>query len=200
MDDWLDPQTVGRNRLDPHVDVLPYENPEAARARERTRSPWIRSLDGEWAFDLAATPADAPAGFQDPAFDTGDWDGIDVPINWQAAGHGDPHYTNVVYPFPLDPPNVPTENPTASYRRTFHVDEDWDGRQVRMHFEGVDSAFHLWVNGERVGYSEGARLPSEFDVTEHVEPGENTVAVRVYKWSNGSYVEDQDMWWLVRGG
>ncbi|MCU4800547.1 DUF4981 domain-containing protein [Halobacteria archaeon HArc-gm2] len=196
MDDWLDPRTVGRNRLGPHVDVLPYENPEAAQTRERTRSPWIRSLDGEWEFDLAATPADAPAGFQDPGFDAGDWDGIDVPINWQAAGYGDPHYTNVVYPFPLDPPNVPTENPTASYRRTFHVDEDWDGRQVRLHFEGVDSAFHLWVNGERVGYSEGARLPSEFDVSEHVEPGENTVAVRVYRWTNGSYVEDQDMWWL----
>lgn len=196
MKDWIDPQTVGRNRLAPHTDVLPYGDSNTARAGDRAASPWFRSLDGEWAFDLAPTPADAPEEFADPEFDVSDWDDIEVPINWQAAGHGAPHYTNVVYPFPVDPPHVPTENPTGRYRRTFHVDEAWDGRQIRLHFEGVDSAFHLWVNGERVGYSEGARLPAEFEVTEHVEPGENTVAVRVYKWTNGSYLEDQDMWWL----
>ncbi|WP_225333556.1 glycoside hydrolase family 2 TIM barrel-domain containing protein [Halomicrobium urmianum] len=196
MDDWTDPETIGRNRLEPHTDVLPYPDRQGAVASDRAASPWITSLNGQWRFDLVPTPSDAPEGFADPAFDIGDWDDIEVPLNWQAAGYGDPHYTNVVYPFPVDPPNVPTENPTASYRRTFHVDEDWTDRQVRLHFEGVDSAFHLWVNGERVGYSEGARLPSEFDVSEHVEPGENTVAVRVYKWSNGSYLEDQDMWWL----
>lgn len=196
MEDWVDPQTIGRNRLDPHVDVLPYPDAEAARTGTRAASPWVTVLDGRWQFDLAQTPDDAPESFHDPSFDAREWDDIDVPVNWQAAGYGNPHYTNVVYPFPADPPRVPTENPTASYRRTFHVGKDWDGRRVRLHFEGVDSAFHLWVNGERIGYSEGARLPSEFDVTEQVEPGENTVAVRVYKWSNGSYVEDQDMWWL----
>jgi len=196
MNDWIDPQTIGRNRLQPHADVLPFEDATAARTGDRAASPWFRSLDGAWDFDLAPTPSDAPESFADPAFDTDDWDDIEVPLNWQAAGYGAPHYTNVIYPFPLDPPEVPTENPTGRYRRTFHVDEAWDGRQVRLHFEGVDSAFHLWVNGERVGYSEGARLPAEFDVSEYVEPGENTVAVRVYKWTNGSYVEDQDMWWL----
>nr|WP_246310265.1 glycoside hydrolase family 2 TIM barrel-domain containing protein [Halobaculum halophilum] len=178
------------------MDVLPYPDAETARTGVRTNSPWVTSLNGEWKFDLAATPSHAPEAFQERTFDTSDWDGIEVPSNWQTQGYGAPHYTNVVYPFPLDPPHVPTENPTASYRRTFHVDEDWDDRQVRLHFEGVDSAFHVWVNGERVGYSEGARLPSEFDVSEYVEPGENTIAVRVYKWSNGSYIEDQDMWWL----
>ena len=196
MDDWIDPQTVGRNRLQPHTDVLPYDDAVTAREGDRVASPWFRSLNGDWAFDLAPSPSDAPEDFADPDFDAADWDDIEVPINWQAAGHGAPHYTNVVYPFPLDPPEVPTENPTGRYRRTFHVDEEWDGRQIRLHFEGVDSAFHLWVNGERVGYSEGARLPAEFDVSDYVEPGENTVAVRVYKWTNGSYIEDQDMWWL----
>lgn len=196
MNDWIDPKTIGRNRLEPHTRILPYADQEAARTEERQESPWITSLNGRWRFELAPTPSNAPAGFADPSYDVDDWDSIEVPLNWQAAGYGAPHYTNVVYPFPVDPPNVPTKNPTACYRRTFHVEEDWGDRQIRLHFGGVDSAFHLWVNGERVGYSEGARLPSEFDITEYIEPGENLIAVRVYKWSNGSYLEDQDMWWL----
>jgi len=196
MEDWINPRTVSRNRLQPHADVLPYPDPATARQGDRTASPWFRSLNGNWDFDLAPTPADAPESFTDPTFDTDDWDDIEVPLNWQAAGYGAPHYTNVIYPFPIDPPHIPTENPTGRYRREFHIDEDWDGRQIRLHFEGVDSAFHLWVNGERVGYSEGARLPAEFDVSDYVDPGENTVAIRVYKWTNGSYIEDQDMWWF----
>ncbi|ESP87082.1 glycoside hydrolase family 2 TIM barrel-domain containing protein [Candidatus Halobonum tyrrellensis] len=196
MPDWTDPEVTGRNRLEPHVDVIPYADRRTASAGDRAASPWVRSLDGAWRFDLAPTPGDAPDGFADPGFDADGWDSIRVPSNWQTEGYGHPHYTNVVYPFPVDPPNVPTENPTASYRRSLYVPDDWDGRRVRLHFEGVDSAFHLRVNGERVGYSEGARLPSEFDVTEYLDPGENTVALRVYKWTNGSYLEDQDMWWL----
>jgi len=198
--DWTDPTVTGRNRLPPHADVLPYQDAEHAVESARAASPWIHSLTGEWEFRLADSPAEAPADFVDPDFEPAgwdcDWDSVSVPSNWQTEGYGAPHYTNVVYPFPLDPPDVPTENPTGCYRRTFTVPDSWNGRQVRLHFEGVDSAFHLWVNGERVGYSEGARLPAEFDVTDHVEPGENTVALRVYKWSNGSYIEDQDMWWL----
>ncbi|WP_049917065.1 glycoside hydrolase family 2 TIM barrel-domain containing protein [Halogeometricum pallidum] len=195
-EDWRELGVTGRNRLAPHADLLPYDDAESAADGSRGRSPWVASLNGRWSFELSETPADAPSGFQDPSFDASGWDGIDVPSNWQTEGYGRPHYTNVVYPFPLDPPNVPTENPTASYRRTFEVPESWDGRRLRLHFEGVDSAFHLWVNGEEVGYSEGARLPAEFDVSDELTPGENTLAVRVYKWSNGSYLEDQDMWWL----
>lgn len=196
MEDWIDPQTVGRNRLDPHTNVLPYSDAEASKNGSRRASSWITLLNGKWQFDLAPTPVDTPEGFAEPAFDDSDWDNIEVPLNWQTAGYGRPHYTNIVYPFPMDPPHVPTDNPTGLYRRTFRVDEDWDGRQIRLHFGGVDSAFHLWINGERMGYSEGARLPAEFDVTDYVEPGENTIAIRVYKWTNGSYLEDQDMWWL----
>jgi beta-galactosidase/evolved beta-galactosidase subunit alpha len=196
MHDWIDPQVVSRNRLEPHTDIVPYPDRETACDGDRAATSWFRSLNGRWDFDLAPTPEHASADFADPGFDAGDWDDIEVPISWQAAGHGAPHYTNVIYPFPVDPPHVPTENPTGRYRRTFHVDDEWNGRQIRLRFEGVDSAFHLWMNGERVGYSEGARLPAEFDVTDHVEPGENTIALRVYKWTNGSYLEDQDMWWL----
>ncbi|WP_226482775.1 glycoside hydrolase family 2 TIM barrel-domain containing protein [Natrinema amylolyticum] len=194
--DWADPETVGRNRIDPHAYLLPYAATRNATVGNRGASPWISVLNGEWRFQLSETPAAAPESFHEPTADVSDWDRIEVPQHWQTAGYGAPHYTNVVYPFPLDPPHVPTENPTASYRRTVHVPDDWDDRQLRLRFGGVDSAFHLWVNGEEVGYSEGSRLPSEFDVTDYLSPGENTLAVRVYKWSTGSYLEDQDMWWL----
>ena len=199
-EDWTNPEVVGRNRARPSAYAIPFPNRESALAGERADSPWFGLLNGEWRFRFAETPEDAPDGFADPAFEDGDWDSIEVPSHWQTAdeerGYDRPQYTNVVYPFPLDPPNVPTENPVGSYRRTFRVPEAWDDRSVTLRFEGVDSAFYLWVNGERVGYSQGSRLPAEFDVTEHVSPGENAIAVRVYKWSDGSYIEDQDMWWL----
>src|SRR5699024_10743664 len=119
-----------------------------------------------------------------------------VPHHWQLQGYDKPHYTNVNFPFPVDPPNIPTENPTGSYRRTFFISDTWAEDQICLRFEGVDSSFHLWVNGKEVGYSEGSRIPAEFDITDYVRTGENTLAVRVYKWSKSSYIEDQDMWWM----
>src|SRR5699024_6434617 len=119
-----------------------------------------------------------------------------VPHHWQLRGYEQPRYTNVNFPCPVDPPNIPTENPTGSYRRTFFIPNTWAEDQICLRFEGVDSSFHLWVNGEEVGYSEGSRIPAEFDITDYVRVGENTLAVRVYKWSKASYIEDQDMWWL----
>lgn len=120
-----------------------------------------------------------------------------VPSHWQLQGYGRPQYTNVVYPFPVDPPKVPSENPTGCYRREVLLDESWlDAGPVVCRFEGVDSAFHIYWNGELVGYSQGARLPAEFDVSAYARPGRNVVAVSVYQWSDGSYLEDQDMWWL----
>jgi beta-galactosidase/evolved beta-galactosidase subunit alpha len=111
-------------------------------------------------------------------------------------GYGRPHYTNVQFPFPVDPPRVPTGNPTGSYRREFFVADDWIGRRILLRFDGVDSAFHVWVNGREVGLSKGSRLPAEFDVTDCVRAGQNVIAVRVVQWSDGTYCEDQDMWWL----
>nr|BFF24778.1 hypothetical protein GCM10025732_27430 [Glycomyces mayteni] len=161
------------------------------------------SLDGEWRFRLGAGLHDLAEGFEDPGFDAGAWDVLAVPSMWQmhdldgAAPYGKPAYTNVVYPFPVDPPRVPDANPTGEYRRTFTLPADWPaaGRTV-LRFEGVDSAFAVWVNGVRLGDGKGSRLPTEFDATEHVREGENTVAVRVHQWSAASYLEDQDMWWL----
>ncbi|TCN39120.1 beta-galactosidase [Kribbella orskensis] len=153
------------------------------------------SLSGDWSFRLSPSLAEAPDDLKDP--DTSAWDTITVPGHWQLSGYGAPAYTNVVYPFPLEPPHVPTANPTGDYVRTVTVPADWDGSRVVLRFEGVDSRFAVHVDGNLVGWSSGSRLPSEFDLTELVAPGkEIRIAVRVHQWSAGSYVEDQDMWWL----
>jgi beta-galactosidase/evolved beta-galactosidase subunit alpha len=194
--DWEDP-TVYEQNCDPPRAYLPhFVDRSTAATRDRDASSRFTLLNGEWAFRLFDSPAAVPEAFADPGFDAGDWDRIDVPRLWETEGYGTPQYTNVVYPFPVDPPAVPSENPTGAYRRTVEVPDSWADQRAVLRFEGVDSAFHLWVNGERVGYSQGSRLPAEFDVTDHLHPGENTVAVRVLKWSDGSYVEDQDMWWM----
>lgn len=152
-------------------------------------------LSGEWSFRLSPSLAEAPDDLKDP--DVSGWDTIAVPGHWQLSGYGAPAYTNIDYPFPVDPPHVPTANPTGDYVRTATVPSDWDGRRVILRFEGVDSRFAVFVNGEPVGWSSGSRLPSEFDLTNLVAPGnELKIAVRVHQWSAGSYVEDQDMWWL----
>lgn len=162
---------------------------------------WIASdapasdLSGAWRFRLSPR-ADASLDFVDTAFDDSGWDAIPVPSHWQLHGYGKPAYTNVNYPFPVDPPHVPTENPTGDYRQSFDVPSAWLAGRVVLRFDGVDSCFRVWVNGVEVGTGAGSRLPVELDVTDHVHAGANVLAVRVHQWSSGSYLEDQDMWWL----
>jgi beta-galactosidase/beta-glucuronidase len=207
--DWNNPDVIERNKAAGHVALSAFE--DEATALAEAPSPFVRSLDGRWRFHYAAHPSVAPAGFFREAFDRSDWDEIPVPSNWECEGYGTPIYINWGYPFPQDGeprrphqemqdeplPAIPDDdNPTGSYRRTFELPDAWRDRRVFLVFEGVDSAFHLWVNGEPVGYSQGSRLPAEFDITPHVRAGQNTVAVRVYRWSDGSYLEDQDFWRL----
>ncbi|GAB7192354.1 glycoside hydrolase family 2 TIM barrel-domain containing protein [Kineococcus sp. NUM-3379] len=167
---------------------------------------WLRSdaprldLSGRWRFRLSPR-ADVPPDFTDPAFDDGSWDTLAVPGHWQLQGegrYGAPAYTNVTYPFPVDPPHVPDENPTGDHRRTFRVPAGFAGAGGRavLRFEGVDSAFAVWLNGLELGRSVGSRLPVELDATGALREGDNVLAVRVHQWSSGSYLEDQDMWWL----
>lgn len=197
FEDWEDHQVLERGRLAPRAWFFPFPDAASARYYEPSLSGRVRSLSGTWRFYYAPRPASVPAGFANPAFDDAGWAGTPVPSHWQLQGYGRPQYTNVIYPFPLCPPKVPSDNPTGCYRRVVLVEEGWleQGRIV-CRFEGVDSAFHLYWNGELVGYSQGARLPAEFDVTAYARPGRNVVAVLVYQWSDGSYLEDQDMWWL----
>ena len=192
--EWEDPRFVERNKEPAHATLIPYSNEEEALAGGD--SPWVKSLNGDWKFKLVDRPENAPEGFSAPDFADEQWDTIPVPSNWQLQGYDKPIYTNIKYPFPADPPRVPEENPTGLYRLNFTLPEEWEGREIFIHFGGVDSAFYLWVNGTEVGYSQGSRLPAEFDITPYLQPGNNLLAVQVMRWSSGTYLEDQDMWWL----
>jgi len=163
---------------------------------------WFRSdaatlsLNGEWKFRLSPI-ADLPIDIAAEGFDDSAWGGIPVPASWQLNGHGAPAYTNVVYPFPVDPPHVPDENPTGDYRTRFALPADWVAERTVLRFDGIDSAARIWLNGAQVGVTSGSRLASEFDITDVVRAdGENLLVVRVHQWSSGSYLEDQDMWWM----
>ncbi|NEW04965.1 DUF4981 domain-containing protein [Paenibacillus sp. SYP-B3998] len=175
---------------------IPFADEASAFTLERGGSDRFLLLNGQWDFHYASSAAEAPEHFYKQEIATDEWRSIPVPGHWQLHGYGKPHYTDLYYPFPVDPPRVPSENPTGSYRRTFQIPPNWVGQQITLNFQGVDSAFHVWVNGVEVGYSQGSRLASEFDVTPYVREGSNLLAVRVYQWSDGSYLEDQDMWWL----
>ncbi len=192
--DWENPQLLHRNRLPSRARFVTY--PEEPMALAGVGSPWELSLNGMWRFHYALSPIEAPQNFADEAYDDGAWAQMPVPGHWQLNGYGAPQYTNLIYPFVIDPPRVPSENPTGSYRRRFTVPDDWSGRQLILRFDGVDSAFAVYVNGRFAGFSKGSRMAAEFDVTAFVHTGENLLAVRVYQWNDGSYLEDQDMWWL----
>lgn len=190
---YENPRVPGLQRLKPRAWYVPH----AARpTTDPAPSQRQMSLNGTWRFHLSPTVADAPLGFERDDFDVDGWAGIEVPGHWQLQGFGRPHYTNVVYPFPLDPPRVPTENPTGCYRRSFTLPASWRGMRVVLRFEGVDSCFVVFINGVEAGMGKGSRLPSEFEITSLLREGVNEIAVRVHQWSDASYMEDQDMWWL----
>ena len=177
------------------------EDRSPGRGRLRPRA-WFASdlplidLNGPWRFRLAAGLDDLTAGLERPGFDDSGWAELEVPSCWQLAGYGAPAYTNVAYPFPVDPPRVPDANPTGEYRRQFEVPDGFAFQQAVLRFDGVDSCFAAWLNGVLLGDGKGSRLPTEFDVSGTLRPGRNVLAVRVHQWSAGSYLEDQDMWWL----
>ncbi len=196
--DWENPQCLALNRLPAHACGVPFADEAAALSRDPARSPWVLDLDGAWRFHLAPNPATLPDGFETAAYDDAAWDLIEVPGNWMFQGYDKPIYCNVQMPIPNTPPHVPADdNPTGLYRRTFELPAAWEGRRVILRFGGVDSAFYVWVNGVRVGFSKDSRLPAEFDVTDVVRPGTNRIVTEVIRWSDGSFVEDQDMWRLA---
>lgn len=193
--DWENPHLQGIRRLPMRASGFPFPDETSALTRQPLNSPWVRSLDGVWRFRRCANPFDLPGGFQQPDFADQNWDDISVPGNWTLQGYDKPIYCNIQMPIPLDPPFVPHEdNPTGLYRRTFEVPPDWRGRRLILRFNGVESAFYAWVNGQMAGFSKDSRLPAEFDITELVRPGCNHLVAQVIRWSDGSYLEDQDHW------
>ncbi len=195
--EWQDPQIVGVNKVAPHCSLMPYPDAQTALKATRSASPYHQSLNGNWKFHWVPKPADRPVDFFKPDFDVSSWKEIPVPSNWQMQGYDIPIYTNVPYPFPANPPHIPEDrNPVGSYRTEFMVPDSWKDRQIFIVFDGVESAFYLWINGRKVGYSEDSRTPAEFDLTPYLQSGKNLLAVEVYRWSDASYLEDQDFWRL----
>ncbi len=204
---WENPEIFGVNKEAAHATFVPYKERATALKDRRTDSAWVLPLDGDWKFRWSPDPAHRPRTFFRSDFDASKWDTIPVPSNWQLHGHGTPIYTNVTYPFKRNPPSVTDEppkdwpayharNPVGSYLTEFTLPPEWKTRRTIIHFDGVSSAFHLWINGKMIGYSQGSRTPAEFDITEALKPGANSLAVEVYRWSDGSYLEDQDFWRL----
>ena len=203
--EWEDPSVNGVNRLEAHTWMAPLASVGAALDdRLEPETPYVKSLNGTWRIFWTGSPENAPQGFECVGFDDSGWFDIDVPSCVELKGWGVPIYTNAKLPFANDPPRINhAYNPVSSYRTAFTVPVEWKGRRIVLRFEGVASAMKVWVNGREVGYSEDSRLPAEFDVTEYLnriieqsEQSNNTLAVRVYRWCDGSYLENQDMFRL----
>jgi beta-galactosidase len=222
LPDWENPQVVGIDKLEAHAPVYPFADEQTARTLDRTRSPFYRLLNGRWKFHFSPNPEARPKTFFETSFDDAAWDTIPVPANIEKHGYAPPLYVNIGYAWGWNTPPRVTQGPdqvgslvvgpvrgqssppfiphdlnyVGSYRHRFEVPASWQGRRVRITFHGVSAGFYLWVNGKRVGYSEDSRGPAEFDVTDEVKAGENLLAVEVYRFTDGAYLEAQDFWRL----
>jgi beta-galactosidase len=196
---WVAPEINQMNRLPARATSYTFPDAASALAQDRQQSPWFKLLNGTWDFQLAPCPEAVPEAFIQPQFDASQegWRPLPVPSNWTMHGFDKPHYTNITMPFPQEPPRVPEENPTGLYRTQFDVPANWNERRIVLHFGGAESVLYVYVNGQPVGMSKDTRLPSEFDITPFVQAGQtNTLAAVVVKWSDASFIEDQDQWWM----
>jgi beta-galactosidase len=194
---YTSPDCPGAGRLPNRSPLFPFDTEaEAAKAGPaRGRGPWYIPLNGDWKFRYSESPNDVPEDYMNPRFKDTGWDKIDVPSCWDMRGYDYPHYTNVQMPWPNMPPTVPDRNPTGIYRRTFEIPKNWGKRRTVLHFDGVESCFVAFVNGQTLGFSKDSRGSTEFDVTNLVKPGKNQITVLVIKWSDSCFIEDQDHWW-----
>ncbi|MGB3467256.1 MAG: glycoside hydrolase family 2 TIM barrel-domain containing protein, partial [Cyclobacteriaceae bacterium] len=193
LPDWENPEVFAINVEPPKTTFIHYHNTSLNKSSDELAN--YRSLNGTWKFNWAKNPSRRPQDFYRIDFNTTQWNDIDVPSDWQMRDYGYPIYTNIRYPFPKDAPNIPDDfNPVGSYKRKFSIPADWKKGETFIHFGGVNSAFYLWINGRKVGYHEGSKTPTEFNITEYINQGENDIAVAVYRWCDGSYLEDQDFW------
>jgi beta-galactosidase len=198
------PEIVSVNRLPMRAQSYAYENRALAEKRSKAQSAYFISLNGTWKFNWVKDPRKRPTDFYQTGFDDAKWDNFKVPANWETNGYGTPIYVNQPYEFAghrltgakMNPPfDIPVDNnPVGSYRKKITIPENWNGRQVFINLGAVKSAFFIWINGKKIGYSEDSKLAAEFDITKYVKPGENLIALQVYRWSDGTYLECQDMW------
>ena len=196
--EWENPEIFQINREAATTSFYRYATEENALTNESwENSPYYKSLNGKWSFSWSENVNDRPAGFFMDQYNTEDWALISVPSNWELQGYGIPIYTNIIYPFPKDPPRIPhDQNNVGSYKRNFQVPAAWQDKEVYLHFGGVSGAMYVWVNGRQVGYNEGSKTPAEFAIGNYLRDGINSLAVQVLRWSDASYMEDQDFWRL----
>jgi len=191
------PKITGMNNLPPHTWSIPFPDTKSCTGKKNLESPWCKLLNGNWKFFWSKNPAERPVDFYKEDFDITSWKEIPVPSDWQMQGYDYPIYVNITYPYKADPPFIPKDyNPVGSYKHKFTVPAEWQGKRIVLHFGGVNSAAYYWLNGVKLGYSEDSKTPVEFDVTDKLKDGENTLAIEVYRWCDGSYLEDQDFFRL----
>ena len=195
--DWENQSIFQSNREKPRAHFFPFESKKYALLNNPEKSKYFESLNGNWKFSFSRNPKDRQKDFYRLDYDDSKWSSINVPGHWELQGWSKPIYLDEEYPFPPDPPYIPHDrNEVGSYRRSFQYPVFWRGRDVFIRFSGVRSAFYLWVNGEKVGYSQGSKTPAEFNITPYIKNGQNNVSVEVYRFSDGSYLEGQDTWRL----
>jgi len=191
---WENPNVLQLNREVARAHYIPYEDIDSARLGKRGFSKLYQTLNGGWKFQYVPSVKDVNEGFYAVDADVSNWDDLIVPSCWQSKGYDQMHYTNVNYPITCDPPYVPNANPAGLYVREFNVADNWNSMDKYIVFEGVNSCFYVWINGVLVGYSQGSRMPAEFNISPYVHSGRNRIAVMVLKWCDGTYIEDQDLW------
>lgn len=192
---WQDPEVNQINKLPARAHFIPFATLEQARTEDKWQSSMLQSLNGMWKFNLAQNPSERPYWFFKNDFDTRSWKEIKVPANWELEGYDYPIYVNVKYPHAKTPPLIQDDyNPVGSYKRNFTIPESWKGKEVVIHFGAASSMLNVWVNEQFVGYSEDSKTPAEFNITKYLKPGENSLAVEIFRWCDGSYLEDQDFW------
>lgn len=207
--EWENETIFAVNKEQGHTTYTVYPDVKTLKSDKYFDTPWIQpsspyylSLNGNWKFHWVKQPSERPKNFYKTTYDVSSWKEIPVPSNWETHGYGTPIYTNITYPHKNIPPLIRSQkgytnekepNPVGSYRRTFTIPSDWDGKEIFLHFDGVYSGIYVWINGQKVGYSQGANNDAEFNITKYIKSGENTIAAEVYRWTDGSYIEDQDM-------
>jgi beta-galactosidase len=203
LDDWQNPEVFDINKEKGYAHHFSFESERDARDRIVSKSKFTQCLNGTWKFNISRVPEERPLDFYKSNYDVSEWNDIKVPSNWEVEGFDTAIYVNTRYPFWLiakerpQPPLIPEGyNPVGSYKRVFNVPAEWMDRQIFVHFGAVKSAFYIWVNGQKVGYSQGSKTPAEFDITSYIKAGQNDIALEVYRWSDGSYLECQDFWRL----
>ncbi|MCR9941172.1 beta-galactosidase subunit alpha [Vibrio owensii] len=195
MNNWENFLHLHENRMAPRAYFFSYDSVKNAQTFQRELSSRFKLLSGQWTFNYFTNPLLVPEAFYSQKME--DWGRITVPNMWQMEGHGDLQYTDEGFPFPIDVPFVPTDNPTGAYQRTFTLGQQWENKQTIIKFDGVETYFEVYVNGHYVGFSKGSRLTTEFDISSYVQQGENLLSVRVMQWADSTYIEDQDMWWTA---